>query len=101
MSYLLQVTEANHDENAFYTLGGAGWGSAEERDEEFAAIPAYTHDCDNDNKCYLVDVIEPNGDLLDSKEISVGQAHVLLGITDFEPAREEERKMWDVIRGVV
>lgn len=87
-TYYLEITEANHTDNQFYTLGGAGWDTATERNEQYKSIPTYGHDCDNDDKCYFLDVVQPNGDRIKEKEISAATAMTLLGVSDLTPLRE-------------
>lgn len=96
-TYLLQVTEANHTENQFYTLGGAGFDTESERRENLEGIAAYDHDCDADDKCYILDILDPEDgfSIIDDREISAKTAHELLGVEDFEPLREKERALWD------
>lgn len=75
--YCLQVVEANHADNAFYVLGGAGWLTASERDIQFARIPSAVND--DDAKCwYILDVLDPDG-IIDDKTISADAARALLG----------------------
>ena len=101
MSYLLQITEANRTENQFFTLGGAGFDTEAERQANLATIPAYDHDCDANDRCYMLDILDPDDDfsIVDEREISEATARALLGTDDFEPLREQERMMWDLTRG--
>lgn len=97
MGYLLQITEANHGENEFYMLGGAGFNTEKERQANLATIPRFIHDCAQDDRCYVLDILDPADDfsVIDDFEISAETAHTLLGVDDFEPLREQERKMRD------
>ena len=94
MSHLLQVTEANHTRDEFYTLGGAGFESEAERAEEIAKLPRDLgpHSCETGNRCYLVDVLdgEDGFSVLESIEVTEETAHALLGIEDFEPIRQAQ-----------
>lgn len=95
MSYGLQITEANHDENQFFTLGGILVDSIEERDAEAAQIPKFDHDCDSGTACYMLDLLEEDGfSTADGFEISKETALTLLGVADLEPLRESERALF-------
>lgn len=93
--YCLQVTEANHTDNAFWNLGGAGWLTAEERDAEFARIPAHVND--EDAKCwYILDVLDPEG-IVNEKSISVETARALIGCSIEWRRRVAKRNLADEI----
>jgi len=77
-TYYLEITEANHTDNQFYTLGGAGWDTGRERNDAYKAVLEFTHDCDNDDKCYLLDVLNEEGRIKE-KEISPESVVFLLG----------------------
>lgn len=97
--FLLQLTEANHDDNEFYTLGGAGFLSEAERQASIDRIKASAdltgHDCEDPDvhRCYLIDVLDPADQFtqLDNFEIDETTAHEVLGVDDFGPIRERER----------
>lgn len=94
-NYLLRLTEANHGENEFFELGGAGFSTEAERAASIAGIPRDLgdHDCQTALCCYLVDVLSPEDDfsITDSFEVTEAIAHELLGVEDFEPLRARER----------
>ena len=92
-TYNIAIVEANHTQNEFYTLGGAGWQTEAERDAELARIPAFEHDCAAAERCYIVDILDPadGWSIVGDREISEETAHVLLGVEDFEALREQER----------
>lgn len=98
--FCLQLTEANHDENKFFTLGGAGFLSEAERQASIDRIKAATdltgHDCQDPevHHCYLIDVLADNGDHLDNFEIDEATAYDVLGVDDFEPMRQLERDLF-------
>ncbi|ROR97827.1 hypothetical protein EDD28_2436 [Salana multivorans] len=92
--YGLQITEANHDENEFFTLGGAIFDTAEERQASIDALPRFVHDCADESvrRCYTVDVLNEDGwSIVDNIEVSETTAQELLGTSDFEPMRQSER----------
>jgi hypothetical protein len=95
--WLLQVTEANHVENEFFTLGGAGFLTKRERTANIATISRDLgdHVCDESDRCYMLDVLDHRDgfSLEDEFEISEATAHVLLGEPDFEPTRQREREL--------
>jgi len=97
MAHLLQIVEANHDENEFYTLGGAGFRTEAERTANLATIPVCDHNCADDNRCYFLDVLDPADDfsVLEEREISESTVKTLLGVTDLEPLRRQERELLD------
>jgi hypothetical protein len=97
MTYLLQITEANHTENQFFTLGGAGFDTEAERQANLATIPAFEHDCDAGDRCYILDILDPDDEfsVVDDFEISESTAHRLLGVEDFEPLRAQERALFE------
>jgi len=78
-TYYLEITEANHTDNQFYSLGGAGWGTGRQRNENYKAVLEFKHDCDNDDKCYLLDVVQDDGTIIKEKEISPESVVFLLG----------------------
>lgn len=98
-TYLLQLTEANHDENEFFTLGGAGFLTETDRqasiDRIKASVDLTGHDCEDPevHRCYLIDVLDPADQFtqIDNFEIDEDTAHEVLGVADFEPLRERER----------
>lgn len=100
-TYLLQLTEANHDEGEFFTLGGAGFLTETDRQASIARIKARVdltgHDCHNPDvhRCYLIDVLDPADQFtqVDNFEIDEDTAHHVLGLDDFEPLRERERAL--------
>jgi hypothetical protein len=102
MTYLLQITEANHTENQFFTLGGAGFDTEAERQANLATIPAHDHDCAANDRCYMLDILDPEDEfsVVNEFEISEATAHTLLGVEDFEPIRVRERAMWDAASAV-
>lgn len=92
--YGLQITEANHDEDEFFTLGGAIFDTAEERQASIDALPRFVHDCADPSvrRCYTVDVLDEDGwSIVDNIEVSETTAQELLGTSDFEPMRQAER----------
>lgn len=98
MAYGLQITEANHADDRFYTLGGILVDSKRERDAELAKIPAFDHDCAGDDRCYILDILERDGfSVADDREISAETAAILLGTDDFERLREQDRQRWDAV----
>lgn len=92
-TYYLEITEANHKDNQFYTLGGAGWDTGRERNEAYKAVPGYKHDCDNDDKCYFLDVLNEEGRIKE-KEISPESVRTLLG-EPIEVLRDRAIKILD------
>ncbi|GAA1992611.1 hypothetical protein GCM10009718_32900 [Isoptericola halotolerans] len=103
-TYCLQITEANHDEDQFFTLGGAGWDSAHDRQVAIDSIPRLEHDCEDPTvrRCYIVDVLDPVDQFTidDNFEIDEATAHTLLGVEDFEPLRERERAAFAAVEAV-
>lgn len=95
--FLLQITEANHDEGEFFVLGGAGFESEAARAANLATIPELKHDCQDPSisRCYTVDILDPadGWSIVDNVEVSEATAHALLGVADFEPLRQSERTM--------
>lgn len=89
-TYYLEITEAHHTDNQFYTLGGAGWDTARERNDAYKAVPAYKHDCANDDKCYFLDVLNEEGRIKE-KEISPESVRILMG-ESIETMREQAIK---------
>jgi len=89
----LQITEANHADNVFWTLGGIIVDTKRERDAEFKRIQAFDHDCDHDDRCYMLDVLDKDGSIVDDKEISAETARILLGVDDLGPLREQDKAM--------
>jgi hypothetical protein len=93
-AFLLAITEANHDRDGFFALGGAGFDTAEERTENLSRISRDLdgHVCEQDNKCYFLDVLdsEDQFSVIDEIEISERTAHQLLGVVDFEPLRQQQ-----------
>jgi len=103
--FLLQITEANHDENEFFTLGGAGFDTEAERAANLSRIPRIdpSHSCEDPAvpRCYIVDVLDPDGfSIVDNIEVSEQTAHELLGVDDFEPLRAGERAMFAALAAV-
>lgn len=94
--YLLQLVEANHVENEFFTLGGAGFTNDADRATNVAAISRdlNDHDCETADCCYLVQVLDPRDEFTVDNEFEVSgpTAHALLGVDDFEPLRQAERR---------
>jgi len=88
----LQVTEVNHTDNAFYMLGGAGFKTQRERSANLATIPLFEHDCENADVCYVLDVLDADGNLDDDREISRETAAALIGTNDFGPIREAYKR---------
>lgn len=96
-TFCIAITEANHAENEFYQLGGAGFLTDAERQANLATIPRFEHDCQDPtiDRCYRVDILNPDDQFTidDEFEITEETAHALLGVEDFEPLREGERAM--------
>lgn len=98
-AYLLQLTEANHDDNEFYALGGAGFLTQAERQASIDRIRAASdltgHSCQDPDvhHCYVIDVLDPADQftVVDNFEIDEQTAHDVLGVADFEPLRTRER----------
>lgn len=94
--FLVQLVEANHVENEFFTLGGAGFTTERDRATNFAAISRDLtgHDCVTADRCYLVELLAPHDGFTvdDALEVSEATAHALLGVDDFEPLRQAERR---------
>ena len=44
-----------------------------------ASLPAVPKDCGHDDFCYLIDLQDEDGDLLDTKEVEPRIAHALAG----------------------
>lgn len=89
--FYLQLTEANHDDNQFYDLGRLmveGPARA-----FFASLPDSKHDCDNNNVCYLIDLMQddPWG-CVDSHEVTAKVAEQLLG-RSLVDARDADRAL--------
>lgn len=97
----LQITEANHADNAFWTLGGIIVDTKRERDAEFVRIPAFEHDCDNDDRCYILDVLDNDGSIVSDKEISADTARTLLGVDDLGPLREQDKAIVNALLATV
>lgn len=89
----LEIVEANHMDSQIYILGGAGFETEEERAENLATIPAFNHDCDNDDKCYLLQIVNADGFTDGEREISEATAKTLLGVDDLGPLHENEKQM--------
>lgn len=93
----LQIVEANHVDDQFYTLGGAGFETAAERAENLMQIPAFEHDCDADDRCYILDFLDEEMSITDDREISAQTAMELLGVDDLGPLRESEKQMVNLV----
>jgi len=96
-TYNLQIVEVNHTDNAFYTLGGAGWTTEAGRAANLASIPPFEHDCDAADRCYILDILDPTDgwSIVDDREISAETARTLLGVESFDELREAEKAMLD------
>jgi hypothetical protein len=91
--FLLAITEANHERDEFYSLGGAGFDTEQERAENITRISRDLdgHACAQASRCYMLDVLGVDGwSLIDGFEISERTAHQLLGVDDFEPLRQQQ-----------
>ncbi|MFE6967087.1 hypothetical protein ACFVAJ_18385 [Agromyces sp. NPDC057679] len=98
--HTINIVEANHDDNEFYTLGTAVFDDEVHRDANLAKIPPHDHDCDESSRCYLLDIIDPEDgwSVLNNIEISEDTAKLLLGTQDLEPLRELDRAL---VRSVI
>ena len=98
--FCVRITEANHAENEFFTLGGAGFPTEAERQASIDAIPKIGpgHDCRDPavQRCYIVDVLDPGDQftVIDDFEITEETAHALLGVENFDPLRDRERALF-------
>lgn len=88
----LQITEANHDDNTFYYLGLATFANEGQLLDGLQTIPAFKHDCDNDNKCYMLDILDDQGDIVDDREISKKTALKLLGVKKLGKLRAQAKQ---------
>lgn len=89
MSYMLQITEADHEANEFRVLGGAAWTTKAERDAAFAAIPeSTTSDRATDDFTWIVDVLaDDEFSIVADKEIDEDVVLTLLGASSIEDLR--------------
>ena len=88
--WFLQVTEVNHLDNAFYTLGGSGWDSEAEARSEYARILSIPWVSETADLEYSLDLLDASQSLIDNKAITRDTAASLLG-GDFEAARKAGR----------
>lgn len=76
----LQVVEANHEENAFHVLGGAGFRSGAGALASFNSAPAAPEQDPADmTPGYVLDVLDDDLNVIDDKRISAATAQRLLG----------------------
>lgn len=86
----LRVTEANHQDDAFWTMNGADFNTAQERDANYDSIPSIEQNPDADIE-YTVDKLDTNGSLLEEKFITQATAEKLTGRT-VEAMRAESKE---------
>lgn len=79
----LRITLANHEKNSFGTVGGAGFETDAEWEEQWRNIPSHTYP-DNAPWELLLDKMPDRDTWEDSKPISMETATTLLGITEEE-----------------
>lgn len=92
--FSLEIREANHDEDEFYLLGTFAFATAAARDAAYAVIDEHEHDCQDpqEKACYLVDLCEDAGLIVDTKEVDVTTAQQLLDVDSLEPLRASARE---------
>lgn len=87
----LQIVEANHREDAFHTLGGAGFDTPEGALASFRAAPTAPEQEPGDmNPGYVLDVLDDDLNVIDDKRISAATARALLG-ADLDTLREKAK----------
>jgi hypothetical protein len=86
----MQVVEANHADNAFYTLGGAGFLTEAETLARFKEIPEGPEpDPNSDEPTYMLDLLDEDA-AIDDKRITAATARQLLG-ADLNELREKAK----------
>jgi hypothetical protein len=86
----MQVTEAHHEDDAFYQLGGAGFRTEAETLARFKAVPENKKpDPDNDEPTYVLDLLDEDS-IVDDKRITAATARRLLG-EDLDTLREKAK----------
>lgn len=87
----LQVVEANHEENAFHVLGGAGFTTHAETMASFNSAPTAQKQAPDDMRPgYVLDVLDDDLNVIDDKRISAATARELLG-ADLDTLREKAK----------
>ncbi|EPE5122108.1 hypothetical protein ACSI09_002280 [Escherichia coli] len=76
--WCIAITFADPASKGFVTLGGAGWESRVECDQEWGKIPAAPTDRNYPNKLFA-DKLDRNGDRLEERPITVATVEALLG----------------------
>lgn len=84
----IQITEADHNADAFHTLGGAGFRNVRETRENWKSIPEHPREEDAPFT-YVADLLDADGQtIVEDKTISAATAARLLG-RPLEEARRE------------
>jgi hypothetical protein len=90
------LTEANHDDNEFYELGGAAYASESECSAFLDALPRGLgdHDCSTADQCYFVDVLSgaDGFSCTDSIEVTAVNARTLVGVDDLATLRHADKE---------
>ncbi|MEK8034203.1 hypothetical protein AACH06_25535 [Ideonella sp. DXS29W] len=76
--FKLRVTFCDSENNGFVTLGGAGFDTASEWEQQWDTIPAADLGYDDPGKLIL-DKIDQRGDLVEERPITRAIAEALLG----------------------
>lgn len=77
-AWCIAITFADPVSKVFVTLGGAGWASRAERDQEWAKIPASPFNPKHPDNLFA-DKLDRNGDRLEERPITVSTVEALLG----------------------
>lgn len=75
-TWCIQLVFADAAINSVTLLGGAGWPSAAQQRAAWDKIPALPPGCQSN---FLLDLLHPNGDILDDKFVSAEAAESFLG----------------------
>lgn len=97
--YALQITEANHKDDAFWTMDGAAFATQEERDGEYAKVPSIPND-DKADVQYTLDKLDAEGSLVEEKFISRAAAEALTGRKVEAMRAESKARLAEVVERV-
>lgn len=74
--FSIRLVFADDNMNGVTTIGGAGWPSQTEQEKAWAAIPRLPADS---KSCFLADLLDEHGDILDDKPVSAEICESLMG----------------------
>ena len=77
-THALQVVVAQHDDNEFYWLGQPFQHEVPAKAFIESLPKEPPHVCAEHNECYMLDLLDENGDTVDDREITREQADALL-----------------------